>query len=1289
MAQRRIRWPLLLTVVLFAGGVMLLFSKPQLLSSAATRLVNRQLQAHADAQLRVGTYHVRIFEGIDLLDVSLVTRGASGGLTRIAVDTMQVDFRLRSVLGRSVTLRRLAAWGVNVYLHEGETAAASGGATLSSLPRLAVEHLDLRRARVTVSRSDGRLRERIEDLYWRGELDLDDDRMQLVVRSGRLNWPTRGTRLDRIFGSAVVSSDGVHVAELSAAWNDGQATVSGSLGTEGLEFSATGRNLSVEDVDNLIDLNLGFEARGDIDCTVAARYDTVLFRGSFTGRLVDWDLREVEGEAVIVDGLADFSTMRGNVGGAWFDGSLLVDERSDPTQAIITIAGRGRDLDLRAGLIPDVPDLPQTAGSGRLQIIHTTGDAATHVRGLLTDGCIEFMPFDTCRVDVWARDDSLHFRSIVLRRGSIEAGLTGSSDRRGVFRGQLRLAVADLVDMPPEWGWPQLQGSCEGRLQLHGPLDALDASGALALHGAGLGPVSATTTEVALHGRRILGDDWMLAASATGDGFAIGNVPLGRYRSGLRVDSRSAVLDSFHAVHGDTVVSLAGRADIGPESTGLLVDRLMVGLGGVDWHTPGPVAAVVGRGLLELPHMSLVSDQGELTAAVAYDTARELLDGRAMLRNIDLDILDTFLDWPMRTGGRVSARLELGGRPAEPSLVLRGELSNAAFPLARIDSLFVRGSLLGGIVRLDTLVMASDQGHVELQGSIANPGADAGVFWPGASLEIAIEVQHGDWAFLQQFQQPALERIAGHFDARLHLSGTTDDPLITGEFESSPFSFQWLNLQHLNGVVRADAAQLAFGNLRGRHGALELEGRLEIPLRFDLMSEPLTPDDGPFYGYVRVPPGTDLGPLMHATRAFTRSAGRGEAELTVAGPLSRPRYQGRLAADDLEIVLRDTEEVYQEGKVRGVFEDDKLILHEISGKAGLRGEFAGAGTVTFDGLELRTWDISFEADRFLVASIPDLRVLVRTRNGRLTGETVGPDQRLVPRFGGDYELIRGRYTGSFAETNGGQDPTLGTIAPDWLANLRLTGSPRTMRVTNRNMELDLSGDVSLVRDADGMILNGSMNIDTGRLPVFNNTFKVVRGRLDFSREIGVVPVVDIDAETRVRVHGQVGGHSVVERLTVHAAGPANAMTISYSSESGYPREAIERMLLGLSPFPEEHGDQAALTSASIGAGLNLIEREIASEIARGIGLFDTFEIDQIQRQQLGATGLDPLIGVGKYLGTDFYIKYAQGLNQNDSDLVIEYQITDHLLLQTERRRRIDEYQGDATWSLDLKYRFEY
>ena len=196
-----------------------------------------------------------------------------------------------------------------------------------------------------------------------------------------------------------------------------------------------------------------------------------------------------------------------------------------------------------------------------------------------------------------------------------------------------------------------------------------------------------------------------------------------------------------------------------------------------------------------------------------------------------------------------------------------------------------------------------------------------------------------------------------------------------------------------------------------------------------------------------------------------------------------------------------------------------------------------------------------------------------------------------------------------------------------------------------------------------------------------------RGRLDFSREVGFDPRMDVDATTRYRLRSEYSSNSIIETIGVHVGGTLLQPEITFSSERGYSREAIQRMLLGLEPHATPDGDSAALANSSIGAGFNMLEREIAREL----DIVDTFEIDQISRrnQATGDSGLDPLIGVGKYIGSDLYLKYAQGIRQDDRDFIVEYQINQHLLLQSEIRRRIDENQGESTYNLDFKYRFEY
>jgi len=497
----------------------------------------------------------------------------------------------------------------------------------------------------------------------------------------------------------------------------------------------------------------------------------------------------------------------------------------------------------------------------------------------------------------------------------------------------------------------------------------------------------------------------------------------------------------------------------------------------------------------------------------------------------------------------------------------------------------------------------------------------------------------------------------------------------------------WLHLDELWADVEADSRGLVLADLRGRKDTFNLSGRIEIPLQMDLLSEPVAPLDGPFYMQLEIPPGTDLEPLSRATNAFVESSGTGEASVVIAGPLEHPFYQGTIKMSDVGFVMRDLEEVYREASVAGHFSGDTLTLTQLEGAEGLRGSFDGNGTVTFRGLMIESFDLRLNLDRFLLASIPDLRAVASSRNARMTGMMVGPDSVLVPKFHGDFEVHKVRYTGSFEEKGGANDPLLGTVAPDWLADLTLHADPRVAHINNREMDLVLGGDLSLVRTMGGLSMRGSMDVNKGELIVFNNKFRVQRGRLDFSREVGFDPRIDLDAETQYRLRFPGSSSSVIEHIGVHVAGLMSNPTVQFSSERGYSTEAIQRMLLGLEPHATPEGDSQNLANTSISAGFNLIEREIAREV----DIVDTIEIDQIQRQRAaGESALDPLIGVGKYIGQDLYLKYAQGIRGTDDlDIIVEYQINRHLLLQSEMRRRLDENQGESTYNLDLKYRFEY
>jgi len=717
----------------------------------------------------------------------------------------------------------------------------------------------------------------------------------------------------------------------------------------------------------------------------------------------------------------------------------------------------------------------------------------------------------------------------------------------------------------------------------------------------------------------------------------------------------------------------------------VVVGAFGVDLEGTEWSLARPAHFSLGPGLFRLEPAALVSPKGSLEAVLSAE-GDSVLAGKMDLDRFDLALLNPFVHTARNLSGEVSARVQVSGIPSEPVVNVDGSLVDAPFALAHVDSLHLVGGYSAGVADIEALDMRTDYGRLQAAGTIAHPGTDVAGFWPGAELDLGLTIPDGDWAFMEQFALPALDRLSGRFSGSIHLGGRTDDPLCRGDLRSAPFNIHWLHLDELTGTVWVDRQTLVLGELAGHKDQLAMTGRIEVPLKLDFLSEPVSPLDGPFYMRLNIPENSDLEPLARATNAFATCSGRGEGEVIVAGPLEHPLYEGNLALRNVGFVLRDLEEVYHDASCTGRLSGDKLYVEDIEGREGLRGRFTGSGTVTFDGLVLKTFDVGLNLDRFLVASIPDLAAVVSGRGGRMVGVKVGPDSLLVPRFEGSLRVDKALYSGDFSEKPGVADPLEATVAPDWLADLHLHAEPRVGRILNRDMELDLGGDLDLIRDENGLNMRGALDINKGRLIVFNNSFELLRGRLDFSRELGFDPSVDIEAQAKYRLRSKYSSNSIIEHIGVQITGSLFQPVIGFSSERGYSREAIQRMLLGLSPEATPEGDRGRLTNSSITAGFNLLEREIAREL----NVFDTFEIDQIQRErETGGLGLDPLIGVGKYIGSDLYLKYAQGVRQNDRDVLVEYQINNHLLLQSEIRRRIDENQGQPTYNLDLKYRFEY
>ncbi len=1278
-----VAWTAILGVILWLG------THPYLFTPYVSRLISQNLLHMKEGGLEVRNARIRLFEGIDLFGVSMTLTGDHGALTLATADTMEVDFSLSGALGEVTRLRRVSVTNPRIFVRSPSREDSThvnrpflnGGLIL---PVVILDQLEIDGADLTVTGPDGRLRERVSNLNWMGAVDTRQG-ISLRIRGWDMDWATHESHLESIRGEVTIDEDGVTTNRLWGSLNGHPVDVRGHYGWDkSLDLDVQGQGLSIAEVENLLDQNIGFKALGEVDATLKTYGDTLVYAGVFSGVLEGYEMKNISGRALIMPDKVVLEDMSGIVNGATFVGGGSFDIR-DPEAVSFVLSGEVAQADLAKGLIIGEDDLPSTDGHGTLKIEHTDQPMWTRVTGTMQDGYIDILPFTSCQLDVVATPDSVVFNGIHLQDKDLIIDLHGSTDADEVFTGVVNLSSANLATLPASLGWPEVTGMGGGSGTLRGRVDQMTFSGRVGGQNIGLSDLKVQTVLAHLVVDNVLGAP-QIAGRFSGRGMSVGGVPLGDFRGAGWADSLgNARMDSLHTVLGDTVVSLAFATEVHDSVRVFSVPHFRVELEGTPWSFTDTVGFSLGAGSFTLPPMVLSSPQGSL-AVRGSSLGDSLLEGDLRLENFDLALLNPFVQSSQALAGRVTAAMQVTGKPQTPVLAIEGDLVDAPFALAHVDSLHFVGGFSQGVVDIEDFNLKSQYGRLLATGTVAHPGAAVQDFWAGASLDLDVEIPDGDWAFMEQFALPALDRLAGKFSGAIHVGGRTDDPLCQGNLQSAPFNIHWLHLDRMEGSVYVDRQTLVLGDLQGHKDQLTLRGRVEVPLQLDFLSEPVSPLDGPFYMRLVIPENSDLGPLSTATNAFADCSGRGEGEVTIAGPLDHPLYQGKIAIRDAGFVLQDLEEVYHEVSCTGEFNGDDLIIQNIDGHEGLKGRLRGDGSVHFNGLILDTFALDLRLDRFLVASIPDLAVIVSGSSGRMVGVKVGPDSLLVPRFEGSLKIDKALYSGDFSEKEGVVDPLVATVAPDWMADLHLHADPRVARIVNGEMELDMGGDLDLIRDEEGMNLRGSLDINKGRLIVFNNNFEVLKGRLDFSSELGFDPRVDIEAQTKYRLRSKYSSNSIIEHIGVQISGSLFQPVINFTSERGYSREAIQRMLLGLQPEATPEGDSGRLANTSITAGFNLLEREIAQEL----DIFDTFEINQIQRERdTGGMGLDPLIGVGKYIGSDLYLKYAQGIRQNDRDVLVEYQINNHLLLQSEIRRRIDENQGEPTYNLDLKYRFEY
>ncbi len=1286
MWVKRTRITLLVALLLAVAVLSWLAANPQIYAGHLSRLLTRNLLRQNGISFRYQTAEGNVLGEMRLLNVNLSWQGREGSFAYLQADTLEVSYDLTELLRGKIHAYRMALLSARGTYRQGAvelppSKPRSSGRT----PPVAVEEAVIRNLQLRWIHPDGR-EEKLEEINWWGGVRRQGSTWVVDSRSLSGRWPTRRIAVSLLRGRVEVQQEGLHFIRLRASTDSTQVEADGWFRKKGgfdVQVDAPmlrlGEILRILGKPSPISADLAGEAH-------LTGLKPLEIEGSAQGQVAGYAFSDARLKMRIEGSRLVFSRVDGKIFGApaWLRGT--VDTRSKE----ITLAGRVERLDLSRRWVPENPHWPASRLSGRVELeLDLDPPVKVDLKAAGIEGEVAGLPVDSLRVRLsFQKDRGARFQDIHGRIHQTWFDGSGTLDSLGVLDLPFTALATDLSSWKEAFRLPfdTARGlRVQGRFRGPGTEPALFVEGVLE-------EVDGFHLSAKKVRGRVRMDQWddlgKMRGSFKAQGLALDDRDLGRMELEFRRADGVTHVPRAEISQGDTVLTLSAEVIEGRSSARVLIDTADFRLGSQTWRLVERSEGTIGKGWARTRGLHLRSESGEWTLRGGVDSLG-VIDLDIDLTRGDLSLLAHLGQGPPDLGGTLQGSVKVSGTASNPHLLVdvTGEdLSGFGRALDRVTA---RVEVKGRQVEVGELDLRCPQGILQAQGHIDLMRDDALHRiarrldrWKEvlASARPSLTIHLEDFNSRYWADPSTTEEDLGRAAADLTVKGSLQTPRIQGEIEIDDYlaGGGTMTIPSLRAWMESDGSflRLSSGVLSAPEPWLHFSAVL--PLRLSFISPSQWVEEEGVEVELSSPGEVELKPLANIVPHLAEVSGRAEILYRAQGPMSHPRLEGYLKVRDGVAQLEQSLERVREIDLEATLDGSTWTIDHLTGREGMKGKLEVTGAVVFKGLLPDDIDLDIRADRFLFASYPHLRALLRTKDFHMSLKRPGLELARRPYFSGTVEVIKARYTGEFASA-GEEGGLVATTAPSWLADIHLKAR-RTVRVRNNTADLLLEGDVDLVRDLDGLRFTGVVEIPQGRVVIFNNDFDIVSGTLDYSRARGLEPAVEIEARTRVPdVRFREAGGPQLEEVRVYLTGTFSNLKTRFESDSSYDEETIVRLLAG---FSEEPG-KGSLADTGFKAGLNYIERSIAREI-KGIDTLD-IETESASISEASRTR----VAVGKYLSSDLYLRYSQGLSISERELFLEYQMTRTLRLSSELGTRLRSGVPTTTFNVELKYRVEY
>jgi autotransporter translocation and assembly factor TamB len=219
------------------------------------------------------------------------------------------------------------------------------------------------------------------------------------------------------------------------------------------------------------------------------------------------------------------------------------------------------------------------------------------------------------------------------------------------------------------------------------------------------------------------------------------------------------------------------------------------------------------------------------------------------------------------------------------------------------------------------------------------------------------------------------------------------------------------------------------------------------------------------------------------------------------------------------------------------------------------------------------------------------------------------------------------------------------------------------RVQGQGANLEIAGDLRAEKPpGKPLVLTGAIDTTSGSYRFQGRLFAIEQARVNFTGRPDFDPTLDVRAMHRVR------------NILVYAlvTGRASAPIVRLTSDPPYPQDDVLALLLFGRTRDELGQQQAGALQAALapGAGAAVFEKiGIESPV-------DEFDVESDEESG------DPVIGVGRYLTQDIFVRYGQAIGpEAESSVRVNWRFHPHWSVETEIKSSGDS-SADLIWNYD-------